>query len=402
MFEMFNPLFSIPITMLALTPTLPTQIHVKIFPHLSNFEPMGRDEDPTQITLKSSGACKVYSGQETSAASTGTLKFTLPSLNTTISIKSLVSPLWYECDSPITVIRRGAKQNYSYSGSLYVHPVKTGPEVIEVGSVNDYLKGVVPSEMYAAWPAEALKAQAVAARTYAIFHIILNAGAQPYDVDDTVMFQAYTGNGGHQASTDAAVDATGSTIMVYQDKIIQAYFSADAGGYTEQANAVWNVVAPYCVSKPEIYPDAPIDPAAWGPWNVSLALDDFNQKLVAQNLITDSNPVTDLRVNPQDKDLSGRAKTVTLDLTDGTSQALDANVFRRTLGLKSNLFDTWLDGDQIAVQGRGFGHGVGMGQYGARVLAQVGGWDVDRILHFYYDGIQLCDSSNASGAMTCR
>ena len=137
--------------------------------------------------------------------------------------------------------------------------MKTGPELIEVKSINEYLKGVVPSEMPHFWPAEALKAQTVAARTYATFHI-LHGGGGIYDVDDTVQYQAYTGNTDHRPQTDAAVDATSSIVMVYNDKIIQAYFSADAGGYTEAASEVWPVTAPYCVSKPEVYTDAPLDP----------------------------------------------------------------------------------------------------------------------------------------------
>ena len=59
---MFNPLFSIPVAMIALTQQLPTQIHVKIFPHLYNYEPMGKDSDATQVTLKSAGQCKIFAG----------------------------------------------------------------------------------------------------------------------------------------------------------------------------------------------------------------------------------------------------------------------------------------------------------------------------------------------------
>ena len=397
---MLNPLFGFAAAMLALT-QLPTQIHIKIFPHLSNYEPMGKDADPTQVTLKSDSACRIYLGSATTASSTGTLKSSLPSLNMTLTIKSLATPLWFQCDGEISVVRKGAQANYSYSGAIYARPVKTGPQLIEVKSIDEYLKGVVPTEMPHEWPAEALKAQAVAARTYATFHIIHGGGAI-YDVDDTVLYQAYTGNSDRTSATDRAVEETASTVMLYDGKIIQAYFSADAGGYTEDASHVWPTPAPYCAAKPEIYPDAPVEHAVWGPWEVSLSLQEINHKLEATNMVPTSNPVAELTVEDQNRFPSGRVNVVTATLLDGSSILLDARLFHRALGLKSTLFSLETNGSELHITGRGFGHGVGMGQYGARVLAQVGGWNSDRILSFYYTKIQFCQPASGSDGMTCR
>ncbi len=395
--------------MLALSQALPTDIHIKIFPHLTSYGPASKDFHPDQVTLKSSGACKIYGGATASASSNGVLRSSVTSLNMTLSLKSLVAPLWFDCSQPITVVRLGAQKNYNYGGKIYAHPVSTGPELIEVKSINDYLKGVVPSEMYVSWPAEALKAQAVAARTYSTFHIVAAGSssmydfAKLYDVDDTVLYQAYTGESDRTAATDAAVDATGSIVMLYQGKVIQAYFSADAGGYTEDASHVWPVDAPYCVAKPEIYQNAPISPQTWGPWTVTATLDQLNNKLVAEGVISEANPVVDLRVDEANKYESGRVKLVTLELQDGTSKLVDSQQFHRALGLRSTLFTVGLnDNGDVQVIGRGFGHGVGMSQYGARVLAQLSSWDDEKILGFYYTGIQFCEPNQATGGMSCH
>ncbi len=66
------------------------------------------------------------------------------------------------------------------------------------------------------------------------------------------------------------------------------------------------------------------------------------------------------------------------------------------------MFTLTLNGSDLQIQGRGYGHGVGMSQYGARVLAQVSGWDDDKILGFYYKGIQLCQPASGPNGMTCR
>ena len=398
---MTNPLFGFGAAMLALTQPLPSQIHIKVFPHLYNYEPMGKDADVTQVTLKSDSACKIFIGSPATASSTGVIKTAVSSLNMTLTIKNLATPLWFQCQDEISVIRKGAQTNYAYSGAIYARPVKTGPELIEVKSIDEYLKGVVPSEMPFEWPDEALKAQAVAARTYATFHI-LHGGGGIYDVDDTVQYQAYTGNSDRKASTDQAVDETAETVILYNGNIIQAYFAADAGGYTEDASHVWPVKAPYCVSKPEIYTDAPLDHDVWGPWKVTMPLQEVNHKLAASNIIPASNPIVNLRIDPNNRFPSGRVIFVTAELLDGTSVDLDAREFHRVLGLRSTLFSVQLSGTELEIDGRGFGHGVGMSQYGARVLAQLGNWSDDQILGFYYSGIQLCHPSSDSTDVVCR
>ena len=409
---MFQPLFAIPIAVLSLSQPIPQKITIKIFPHLQDYPPEGLDADPAQVTLQSDSACRIYEGALDSASSTGVLQSEVKSLDLTLTDAGLPTPLWIQCSGHITVIRRGVKTSYSYGGPIYAHSTTTGPELIEVKTLNDYLKGVVPSEMPASWPEEALQAQAVAARTYAVFHMLLaretaplggeETGDEPlFDVDDTVFYQAYTGETDRTASSDQAVDETGQAILTYHRQVIQAYFSADAGGYTEDADHVWPVSAPYCQAKPEPFEDPGLDNGRWGPWAVKLSLRQLNRRLEAEGLISGANPVSTLWIEPDSRYVSGRASVVTIGLVDGTVADLSALAFQHALGLKSTLItlNQHAASGLLEINGRGFGHGVGMSQYGAR-LAALNGWSHSDILNFYYTDIRLCKIT-PKGALSC-
>ena len=109
------------------------------------------------------------------------------------------------------------------------------------------MEGVVPSEVYSYWPMETLKTQAVAARTYAVYHLARSRqmGRRFWDVDDSIAYQAYTGLSLSNKRTSASVIATRGQIMTYSGKVIQAYYHANSGGITEQAKNVWMLDVPY-------------------------------------------------------------------------------------------------------------------------------------------------------------
>lgn len=393
---MLAPLFGYPLAAVALALPLPTQIHIKVFPHLYDYLPQGKDVDPAHVTLKSSGACKIYYGLAHSAGSTGRLKQSVSSLNLKLTSASLKTPLWIDCDDEVTVVRKGADTNYFYSGPIYAHAVKSGPELIENTSPNDYLKGVVPAEMPSEWPKEALKAQAVAARTYAFYHIMLNhqkpTYSEFYDVDDTVLYQAYSGDNERTDKTDQAIDETGGTMVLYQGKVIQAWFSADAAGYTEDATHVWPVTAPFAVSKTELYSDPGLDNGRWKPWSTVIPLDQMSEELRAAGVLSAGDKISDLEVLDSNRYVSGRVQAVTLHLTDGRTVTVDGLRFRREFGLKSTLFTVTMSTNHNAkIDGRGWGHGAGMSQLGARLMADMGGMDWQKILTFYYDSTDLTD-----------
>ncbi len=125
-----------------------------------------------------------------------------------------------------------------YRGSVRVHINAEGLiDTVNVLSIEDYLRGVVPAEMPNHWPAEALKAQALAARTYALTS--LNPANPSWDVDDTTRFQAYLGVTHEKPETDAAIQATARRILTYQAEPIRAYFFSTSNGHTESNEDVF-------------------------------------------------------------------------------------------------------------------------------------------------------------------
>jgi stage II sporulation protein D len=117
----------------------------------------------------------------------------------------------------------------TYRGSLEVRGSSSGLDAINVLDIEDYVRGVVAKESPASWPIEALKAQAVAARSYALS----SSGHGSFDVFDDTRSQAYGGVGAETAKTDQAVSATHLQVVLYKDKVAQTFFFSTSGGHTE-------------------------------------------------------------------------------------------------------------------------------------------------------------------------
>lgn len=132
---------------------------------------------------------------------------------------------------------------------IRVKITRTQPEKIILLELEEYLRGVVSSEMPASWPLEALKAQAVAARTYAARRAGKGKG---YDVDDTVNFQAYRQNY-TKDETDAAIKGTVGQVLTYRGELIDAVYSSSNAGYTVSAKERWGNEIPYLIRKKDPY-----------------------------------------------------------------------------------------------------------------------------------------------------
>lgn len=373
-----------------------TEIRVKVFPHLRNYAPQGVDTRVDRTAIFSDSTCHLYSAKNNPPRKGR--KLIRSSHRIDLDLSEVKSPRWVECEGPAWVDREAGKQSYSYLGSFYVHRVNGAVEVINIVDFATYLKGVVPIEMPTSWHAEALRAQAVAARTYAYYHVALARGPEEtapatFDVDDTVWYQAYTGTFHSNAATDEAVEATRGEILLHEGQVIQAYFSADSGGYTADARYVWGADLPYCRPKKELYTDADIDQDRWGPWKVELTLSELNRRLSEGKLIPRSPPIESIWVSH--RTVSGRAEKVRTQLRGGRVYWIPGVDFRRVLGLRSTMIDVvrvTVDADPLyRVDGRGFGHGVGMSQLGAHTMASRLGHDYRSILGFYYTDVSLCN-----------
>lgn len=170
----------------------------------------------------------------------------------TISIE--LQNQWFNLNINRLVIKPGEKGFIStkrrwYRGEFIIENRGGSLVVINNLPLEDYLLGVVPAEMPSKWSYEALKAQAIAARSYAIANRGKRA-SRGYDLKDTPEDQAYGGASSETATTNSAVMETKGVVITYNQKVIPAYYSASAGGHTVNAGAVWNKDLPYLKSVP--------------------------------------------------------------------------------------------------------------------------------------------------------
>lgn len=240
--------------------------------------------------------------------------------------------------------------------------------------LEDYLMGVVPGEVPRSFPPEVLRAQAILARTFALYR--LNPKAL-YDICDDERCQVYLGYRAETPEHSAAVQATRGLIVSYGQQPITAVYHADSGGYTAASAEVWGGSVPYLIARPDPYSQSPK-----GVWGLTLSPQAVARQLVAQGMLvgdvqglevvqyTESGRVARLRVrgNLKSTDLIGP----------------QATRFLRGLGLPSTRIT--LSGWDVT--GFGVGHGVGMSQWGARGFA-LQGWDFKQILGYYYPGTFL-------------
>jgi stage II sporulation protein D len=242
-----------------------------------------------------------------------------------------------------------------------------------------YLRGVLPAEMPVSWPIEALKAQAVAARTFALFRQG-QSRAKDFDVDSDVMDQMFLEGAETTKRAEQAIDETrGLVLHTPQGKLIAAYFHSDCGGHTEDARNVWG--------GGESTGTAGCPFTARANWKLRLTLKQLAAKLRL--------PVKAIELGERTE--SGRVARVALALADGSGRTITANDFRHALGygeLKSTAFSISREGETYTFAGRGFGHGVGLCQWGARQMALQGS-SFKEILAHYYPSARLGHDPNS-------
>ena len=301
----------------------------------------------------------------------------------------------------------------AYRGEIELFPSGRGSlTVVNVVDVESYLRGVVPSEIGPRPESEieAVKAQAVAARTYAIASGGQRA-AGGFDVYATVDDQVYTGIDGEHPVCDRAISATAGVFMSHSGKPIHAYFHANCGGRTEARHQVWELPSvPYLKpvwDSPEEdqFNDAFCSSGAHFRWSESWTGKEIAD-LVRKHLPgAASTPVRkpvgevlDLRVTVNTP--SGRVRWLEVETTEGTYRVFGDRVrwLLRRPGTDRILWSSWFELDvttlrasriiRVEAKGRGYGHGIGMCQHGAMEMARQG-YRYDEILKHYYEGISL-------------
>ena len=266
----------------------------------------------------------------------------------------------------------------SYRGDMMLIREKSGISLINRIGIESYLKGVLPHEINHRWPIEALKAQAVAARSYAIVKMREN-GNRIYDLDNSAYSQVYKGSPGEKQSTSDAVEQTRGVVLQYGGKTAVGFFHASCGGRTEASGYVWSSSIPYLQSRRSPWCSG----TKYFRWGVVLGRGQISASLgirvpLASAAVLSRTP-------------SGRVRLLLLRDRNGRKYRYSGKAFRRKIGynrLRSRWFRVRVRGPYLQILGRGWGHGVGLCQWCAFGMAEKG-FTALQILAYFYPGTEL-------------
>jgi stage II sporulation protein D len=349
-------------------------------------------KDPPQIRVaiaRNSPALKLNTSSRVYVQEVGSGQKFLLLENSTYEIKpsrSGISVAGQALSSPIKLLAADGGEQIRlgrnlYRGDILIKAMGDKLDIIEYLSIEDYLCGVLPSEMSPDWPLEALKAQAVASRTYAMRFI---NPTKDYDITNGVEMQVYNGTTKINPRIIEAVNSTRGKVLRFKGKLIMAFFHACCGGHTASSRAAWGdailkplygVRDPFCSSSRHYR------------WEYFLPASDLLKFI--QVLGSTALKITGLKIHQKDR--SGRAISFRAS-TDRGTKVVKANDMRKRFGnseFRSTLITAIRPvkgGYELA--GRGWGHGVGMCQEGAKQMA-IKGRSYKRILAYYYPGAAI-------------
>lgn len=273
-----------------------------------------------------------------------------------------------------------------YRGTLRLFPSKTkrglfvkkaGMTIVNNVDMEDYLKGVVPSEMPSRWHPEALKAQAICARTYTLSKLG-RRDKLGYDLKNTIEDQVYAGFSSEKLTTSNAISATAERVLIDRNgEIIEAYYSSSAGGHTDSIQDVWGLEPKSYLVPRKSYDDN----SPHYSWTKEFTQEELTKKLSGFNV------GNVLAITPVNRTFAKRVKSILVDGSDGRVNITGEEI-RHKLALPSTLFNVGVRGSQMVFAGRGFGHGLGLSQYGAKSMAERG-YSFKRILQHFYPTTRL-------------
>lgn len=259
---------------------------------------------------------------------------------------------------------------------------KGRPELLVVHTLplETYVLGVVSSELPQRWPYVGLKAQALAARTYAVWQKYRRLDL-PYHMQSTVLDQVYHGAQREHAAAEKAIEETWGLVMTWGRRPAEAYFHSACGGHTESAEEGWSRPLPYLPGSKCGF----CEKATRYQWRAEVSqaeMDAAMGKLLGES-------VTAVRVVARTR--TGRVKTLELRGARRKKRITGGDL-RRLVGY-NRVWSTWLSraersGGAFVFEGRGAGHGVGMCQWGARGMAEAG-HSAEAIVQRYYPGVEL-------------
>ena len=268
-----------------------------------------------------------------------------------------------------------------YRGIIEISAVENGILVIDELPVEDYLIGLINCEISSQWPIEVIKAQAVIARSYALYQLEARKNA-PYHLDSTVIDQVYDGCDIEDSRAARGVRETAGEVLKFNGKVIQAFYHSNCGGHTEAAENVWGYSLPYlqgveckyCLS------------SGAGRWDLTIPLKKIESLLRGSGFQVGA--IKDTKAGR--RNISGRVVELTIFSTKGTLLIPGAS-FRKAVGysaIKSTNLEVKIVGTEVVFSGSGYGHGVGLCQWGAKQRGEEG-FNYREILSYYYPGTEL-------------
>ncbi len=308
-----------------------------------------------------------------------------------------IGEAWYGSDhlrfapqKDVTVYLNGQYRHYRGTIDIFV---KKNRKFLVVNTIDleRYIRGVLYHEVSNRWPMEAMKAQAVAARTYVLYQAQKNI-KEPYDVTSDIYSQVYGGKSAERFRTNIAVNRTEGEGLLFNGQILPAYYHSSCGGHTEDARNLWEhdlaplqgVVCHFC----RLHPHAT--------WKKNYRLKDIQEKLNKSGYTIGL--IQDIRV--LERNLSGRITTLRITAREGTSVDIPGIKFRNIIGpntVRSNNYEVAMAGYFFDLTGKGWGHGVGMCQWGAYQMSRER-YTYKEILQFYYPGVAIQNYNDAATA----
>jgi stage II sporulation protein D len=338
-------------------------------------------QDSESVNLKVRGDYEITDAKEKVLSRGKNLKTTIATYKNGVllgAIQSQSQKVFIKTASKDAVIIDGRK----FSGSIQIIK-KENNRILAINHIDleDYVKGILYHEVSHYWPMEALKAQAIVSRSYAAYQIEVNK-SKDFDVTSDIYSQVYGGRTSQRYRTNRAVEETYGLTLTYQDKIIPAYFHATCGGRTEDASLLWNIDMPplkgvFCgFCKESVHFN----------WHYVLALEEIEGKLTKQGYKVD---------NIKDIEILGRdASRRIIDLKIVSAKRdlkISAKDFRNIIGpniIRSTNFSVDIIKKDAVFEGFGWGHGVGLCQWGAYFMAKQG-YTTSEILEYYYPGTDV-------------
>ncbi len=273
-------------------------------------------------------------------------------------------------------IKAFAVDKTKYRGTITIHKGKGVLDFVNNVNLEEYLLSVVPSEVYTSWNQEALKAQAVAARTYALYEMKDRLSKNFHVYADT-RSQVYKGiSSEHPKTTKAVIDTKGQ-VLLYNGKIIKSYFSSSIGGLSASGNEIGDN-KPYLTSVKTYHSSQNPNKL----WTIQVPLKKIQQQYKTTKI---------QNIHVSSRSASGRIEQIQIKDSTGKVTNVRGDHFRAALGystMKSTLAKIQISSDKLIIKGTGYGHGVGMGQWEAQELAKRGA-KYSKILQHFYRGTTI-------------